>query len=512
MSKILLGPILGYEFDASASKSYYTVIIRLISGAAEPDWEVAGQRIRMQAISPVLPDGTRVWRGEVELQPFEKPADQTIPYRILLRNQPQSNRCRTRNNRWQFTLPGSATSTRQPRVAFCSCNGFSDPKQAERLEPLRLWEHLANLHQSTPFHLLLMGGDQLYCDSIARREDDFGLWTWLKPGQRRKQAPTDEAFLSSYTEQYLKSWVAIKESIHEPMIQMMASIPSVMIWDDHDIYDGWGSYEAPEADQPYYKQAFQAAKQAFIWHQLRGTGNRSLLDGGRASGPRHFSQGLRFGPFAILALDHRTHRQPRRIMDETQWTQIEKWASQQADPQATLLVISPVPLVYRRFAHFASTLQGEHSLEDDLRDHWNDTNHEGERARFVHHLFDWLHTKGYRRVTLLSGDVHVGALGFLNHQEKKTEIAQIISSGIMHPPPTRIEWAGVCTLSSDEDYSIRAQPVSAGLTRPQGAEDKFLRCRNFAWLQHGSDEKLWVNWECEQDKGRPPRRIETPLR
>jgi hypothetical protein len=510
MSKILLGPVLGYEYDSANSASYYTVIVRLTATTKAPVWEVDGQTVSMTSISPALPDGSQIWRGEVALNPFKDAQDRVIPYRILVRGVAQANACRTKNDRWQFVLPGKNTPTRQPRVAFCSCNGFSDPKLVERVRPLALWEHLEKLHAEKPYTLLLMGGDQLYCDSIAQRNEGFSLWTWLNPGERRNQTPSPQQFMDSYTEQYLKSWAVLGSSAHEPMIRMMASIPSVMIWDDHDIYDGWGSYEADPSDQPYYREAFVAARQTFIWHQLRGTENKSLLDSGRAKGPRHFTQGLRFGSFTILALDNRSNRTPTQIMNDAQWTQVKNWASKNADKESTLLVISPVPLVYRRFINLASGLPGEHSLEDDLRDHWNDLNHEGERSSFVYHLFEWLHDS-YKRVTLLSGDVHVGALGFLEHKEKKTEIAQIISSGIMHPPPSTLEWAGVCALSSDESYSIRAQPVTAHMTRPQGAADKFLRCRNFAWLQLGGDGKLWVNWECEQDKDKPPHRIETPL-
>jgi len=511
MSKILLGPVLGYEFDSASSAPYYTVMIRLAAAGSDPVWEVDGNKVPMTAISPVLPDGSRIWRGEVDLlKPFTEDGDRTITYKILLRGSPQANACRTGNARWQFVLPGKATPTRQPKVAFCSCNGFSDPKQAERIRPLALWEHLANLHAEKPFSLLLMGGDQLYCDSIAQRDDDFSLWMWMTPGARRKQTPTPQQFMDRYTEQYRRCWAVMGTQVFEPMIHMMASIPSVMIWDDHDIYDGWGSYESDPADQAYYTEAFTAARQTFIWHQLRGTQNRSLLDGGRPNGPRHFSQGIRFGPFTVLALDNRTHRTPEQIMNKDQWNQVNAWAAKPEHKGTTLLVISPVPLVYRRFVNLASNMPGEHSLEDDLRDHWNDLKHEGERSSFVYHLFDWLHTN-YKRVTLLSGDVHVGALGFLEHKERRTEIAQVISSGIIHPAPTMLEWAGVCALSSDEEYSIRAQPVTAHMTRPQGARDKFLRCRNFAWLKLGDDDKLWVNWECETANEKPLR-IETPVR
>lgn len=44
-----------------------------------------------------------------------------------------------------------------------------------------------------------------------------------------------------YDELYQRCWSKPDMSL------MLATIPSVMMWDDHDIFDGWGSY--PDALQ-----------------------------------------------------------------------------------------------------------------------------------------------------------------------------------------------------------------------------------------------------------------------
>lgn len=515
MSDILLGPILGYEWDATTEKSYYTVIARISSGSGKPNWVVGGKTVPMKDLSGPLHDGSSIWRGEIQLNPFTAEIGETISYNLNRAGANLTNACG--DKRWRFFLPGRASATQQPRIAFCSCNGFSDPKAAEKLDPLALWKHFEALHNSTtadtqPYSLLLMGGDQLYCDNIARQEDTgFSLWTWLEPGSRKKAVPSPAEFLQRYVDHYIRSWVGTTDHPHKAMIRMMASVPSIMVWDDHDIYDGWGSYKADPADRPYYVQAFDAARQTFEWYQARGKTNRSLIDRNNATAPRHFSQGLRFGPYDILTLDNRTHRTPTQIMDGNEWDQITAWAQNHADAHQTLLVVAPIPVVYRRFADWITELPGEHGGEDDLRDHWNHKDHEGERNRLIHHLFNWRQT--YHRVTLVSGDVHIGSLGFLDNTETKTEIAQIVSSGIVHPAPSALEWAGVSVVSSDEDYTIRAQPVIARLTRPQGTSDRFMRCRNFVWFREGNDGKLWINWECEDAKAETGvKQVATPIR
>lgn len=50
-----------------------------------------------------------------------------------------------------------------------------------------------------------------------------------------------------YFSHYVKHW-------SEPMFSdALATIPQIMIWDDHDIFDGWGSYPAVLQQCPVFQ-------------------------------------------------------------------------------------------------------------------------------------------------------------------------------------------------------------------------------------------------------------------
>jgi len=520
MADILLGPILGYEWDDEEKQGFYTVIVRLAKVSSAPQWVVDDQSVTMCPLGEELHDGSCVWRGEVALRTLQD-GEYAVSYSIQCNATRLHNICN--DSEWSFYLPGH----QQPRIAFCSCNGFTESATLnDGCEPLHLWERMQDLHRASPFSLLIMGGDQLYCDSVAKQKQGLArFWAQLSSKERAKLKPNPKQLRKDYFEHYRQCWVAYKDHKgrqkcpHTAMIKMMACVPSIMMWDDHDIFDGYGSYQANPEKMPYHVEAYEAAKEAFEIYQIRGAyHNRSLLERGKTS-VKHYSQGLQFGVFFhILMLDNRSCRTPKRIMDELQWKQVTEWLEKNAiDKEAakkTLLVVSPIPVVYRRFYDWLSDTPGEHGSEDDLRDHWNHHNHQGERDRLVSHLFKALcfkdkpcgHSSGFARVTLLSGDVHVGALGFLERTDAPAKIAQVISSAIVHPAPGRMAWAGVCAISSDADYYFQDQAVvakmaSASRYMDEGkGENKYLRCRNFAWLKNGTDGKLWVNWECEDDK------------
>jgi hypothetical protein len=518
MHQILLGPILGYEWEASSQVAWYTIIIRTTASA--PIWEIDGNSVAMTDLSGLLHDKTRIWRGELALSGFQMSSDTKVAYRIQSGGNYLKNVCA--DDRWEFLLPARQTPSVQPRIAFCSCNGFTDLKTLGDRAPLAMWNRMLSMHKKAPFHLLIMGGDQLYCDDLARTEGGFSkFWAWLDPKKKPHATPTPGEFKKAYFDHYLLAWSRITYDgncePHASMVRIMASVPSLMVWDDHDIFDGWGSYQASDKTQPYHKESFSAAKEAFEIYQIRGArSNRSLLDKTKSS-PRHYSQAVSFGDFDILLMDNRSHRTPDQVMDRNQWRQTEDWLNlnrkHAGAGKKTLLIVSPVPVIYRRFFDWVTELPGEHGGEDDLRDHWSHSRHEGERDRLISHLFESLENPnlsnpGYGRIVILSGDVHVGALGFLEESKVSREIVQLISSAIINAPPTVVAWEGLKAISTDDDFSIKGQGIVAKMVRPVGARDRYLRCRNFLWLRGGDDGRLWANWECEQARPDEPARVE----
>jgi hypothetical protein len=65
-----------------------------------------------------------------------------------------------------FVVPPRNTA---PNMIYASCNGFSSMKLLnDTKDAARLWRQVAEKHAAQPYHLLMMGGDQLYCDSMGQ--------------------------------------------------------------------------------------------------------------------------------------------------------------------------------------------------------------------------------------------------------------------------------------------------------------------------------------------------------
>ena len=88
------------------------------------------------------------------------------------------------------------------------------------------------------------------------------------------------------------------------------------------------------------------------------------------------------------------------------------------------------------------------------------------------------------RGIILSGDVHVGALGVIKDTRNDLEIHQVISSGIVHPPPSGFEWLGLQAVTSDDKERIGNGQITTEMICPFGS-DKYIRARNYAVLEEG---------------------------
>ena len=70
-----------------------------------------------------------------------------------------------------------------------SCNGFSSGVKVEDFNgPSPLWEDLLEKHKTTPYHCVVGGGDQIYCDPLAR-EPEFVDWIASKDEDFKAEHP-----------------------------------------------------------------------------------------------------------------------------------------------------------------------------------------------------------------------------------------------------------------------------------------------------------------------------------
>lgn len=484
MTRLVMGPLLGLEAETAYSVCFMT----------EPGCQSAGVRINGELLAASKQADTPkggFWRLIWQASPKSKTGT-PVDYEILLDNKPAHDQAGY--DKWQFHLPGKKE---QVRIGYASCNGFSDFKLLTSTPaPYAMWDKLAAEHKAHPFSLLLMGGDQVYADSLWTSVPTLKAWNELDREEKVKRKATRtmvEQLDRFYCELYCKQWSRPEVAF------MLARVPSAMMWDDHDIFDGWGSYPEDLQRCEVYQAIYAAATKYFRLFQLRSEANGALLD----KALNHHSWRLGFRGYQILALDNRANRTLTRVMSPSQWDQIN--AALAACDSGHLLVMAGVPVVYRDFSFTEAALDAtpwEEELTDDLKDHWRAKDHQGERARLIMRLLDNARQRRQKepgcKTLILSGDVHVGCLGVIqDKREGVVNVHQLVSSGIVHPCPTQFQWMGILAMTNDDpEYLDENRLIRAELLKPFGAP-LYLRTRNFATLLMGSDDKLWANWHCE---------------
>jgi hypothetical protein len=446
------------------------------------------------------------WRFDLVVR--QTAVAQTIGYRVAGKSH-------------QFSVPALGAT---PAMAYVSCNGFSDARARKTLrEPNAQWARLGRLHRQQerhngttfgPLELLLMGGDQIYSDDIWATCAELRAWTELDwhtrcrlPFSTSLKAELETTFAHFYLERWNQP----------PTAELLAAVPSVMMWDDHDIFDGWGSHPAELHHSPVFQGIYAVAKAAFelFQRQMLGAPPPATLGGQTAH-----NSAYTLGSTGLLVLDMRSEREPRRVqrgrggdtvqvekvLSETSWTAVYAWLDAQLAQGGLrhLLVMSSIPVMHPGFEqleHMLGALPAIEELEDDLRDHWTSAPHQAERLRLVHRLLD-ASAQGVR-VSVLSGDVHVAALGRIETSRSglrpnASSLTQLTSSGVTHPPPSAV------ALYFLEQACQQTETLEGGITGQMlefpGTRRRLIPSRNLMTLQAdapGGADRLWVNWWAE---------------
>lgn len=176
--------------------------------------------------------------------------------------------------KWNFFVPAL---DEQHNWAFYSCNGFtSDVEDPETnfhgANPL--WDDLLAAHDAKPFHTMVGGGDQIYNDDVLATPE---MKAYLEMGKDERLATqwsneykyaTEKYYFDHYVEHFTTGTYS----------QALSLIPSVNTWDDHDIFDGFGSYNADYQLSSVFQGMCLISSSVCIHHFFSGI-NR--VDGGK---------------------------------------------------------------------------------------------------------------------------------------------------------------------------------------------------------------------------------------
>ncbi|MFC8067687.1 alkaline phosphatase D family protein [Streptomyces sp. NPDC057293] len=227
MAGLRLGPLLRYT-DGSCATVWVetnrpcTAEVRCADGArgTTRTFQVAGHHYALVTVSGLTPgtsteyevllDGTRAW----------PPPDSPFPPSVI----------------------STPTEEDGLRVAFGSCRwaappaGGKDPVGPDALDTLSA--RIAAAPRGERPDVLLLLGDQVYADEVS---DATRQWI---SGRRDLNEPPGEqvADYEEYTHLYYESW-------RDPEVRwLLSTVPSCMIFDDHDVIDDWNTSAAWLAD------------------------------------------------------------------------------------------------------------------------------------------------------------------------------------------------------------------------------------------------------------------------
>lgn len=185
-----------------------------------------------------------------------------------------------------------------------------------------------------------------------------------------------------------------------------------MIWDDHEIMDGWGSYTKPElanqldtiweweTTEQNVKLAHQMFEAAKVTYEEYEHCHNPPTD------PGVYDYHFTWGRCAFYVLDMRGQRDYNRvsndrILGKDQMERLQEWLkSDEATSASALFIVSPVPLVHiENFIvnYLDLPLLG---LADDLRDEWAHRSNWEERNELLSAVFDYSQDRKKRVVFL----------------------------------------------------------------------------------------------------------------
>ncbi|MGD9891272.1 MAG: alkaline phosphatase D family protein [Dehalococcoidia bacterium] len=261
---------------------------------------------------------------------------------------------------------------------------------------------------------VILGGDQVYSDELPPISVRDKL-----PGDAEHPPPLDVA-------------VAAYRRVSRGFLgqagfrALRESFPTYCIWDDHDIFNNWGSrLEKSSLD----RRLFQAAARAYCEYQ-----NQRNPEGGINPPPYHYT--FRHGTAGFLVLDVRGARdyEHGQLLGAKQWADVQAYLhGPDAATVETLFVVSTIPIVHvaRWMALLFDRAPGKGG--DQVRDRWCSSAFIDSRDAVLGELFAWQAGAPTRQVIVLSGDIHAANGVTIRQRRGRGIIHQFTSSAFTSP-------------------------------------------------------------------------------
>ncbi|KAL9052541.1 MAG: hypothetical protein Q9162_005345 [Coniocarpon cinnabarinum] len=248
-----------------------------------------------------------------------------------------------------------------------SGNDFSlnvSPNERQKIGGIGyMWRDIMTKHVEVGgFHCQLGMGNQIYADRLWREIPALRQWTATSGKDNRKNAPWTAQLEDDVTHSYFHYYTSHFDQPH--LREAFAQIPHVLTVDDHDVFDGFGSYPEHMQFSNMFKNIGRIGIELYLLFQhhttlqiLRNVTNDMDLFTITGTG-WHFLKYL--GPaVVVVGPDCRSERNPYQVMaGPTYQGLFPKVAVLPPHVQHCIWMV-PVPLVYPRLEtaeQFAQTM------------------------------------------------------------------------------------------------------------------------------------------------------------
>lgn len=359
------------------------------------------------------------------------------------------------NDLFFMTLPAEGYK-HQLDFLLMSCHN-PDTSKGDGYDGFGIWARIPEIRmQNKNVRFAILAGDQAYGDEVETK-------VLNEPDERRRR----ELYLGVYK----KFW----DNVHYR--RALCSLPAILMWDDHDITDGWGSredsFKGPEPEREFtaeWKRLFATARSVFA--QMQARRNPPPLSEGYAQG---FDTCFKIGGAGFAVADLRSNRNVReqRVWRPEQMESIRRWVEANRDGLHTFFFVSPVvfshgaPSVERsilkywfyvldfmkwfgrltrlkKLAQWFDHTVGD--LRDDINDSWGSDVNREEAERVLDFLFSLQNPPAgvaAMNVVILSGDIHTPGYSTIYSadpaHDRRAAIPHVVATPVAYQP---FSWVG----------------------------------------------------------------------
>ncbi|QBF26920.1 alkaline phosphatase family protein [Pseudomonas tructae] len=348
-----------------------------------------------------------------------------------------------------FITPAIAPQTLT--FGFYSCH---DPISADGSAGAWPLLHQQLIDQRAQF--VIGGGDQMYVDT-NKKNGFLDIWEWLKDNKQalltqfKQGSSYDKPGIEKYLLNIYRWYYRVYWNIPS-LLEVYERFPQYMIWDDHEIMDGWGSLTKAERKKRIsllFESASNSTTNQMLVDLMWRAACRAYYEYEHSHNPVtsinldkpddcHWDYAFEQGGSAFYVLDMRGHhdveaKDPHKILGSAQIKRFKEWLGSPAVQNAkAVFIVSPVPVMHWKSAVTNGADVG--SFKDDCMDEWDHKSNQAERKVLLDQVYAAL-GKSAKPVVFLSGDVHCAAVFRLLHKQyPAAKVFQVTSSAISRIP------------------------------------------------------------------------------